>query len=375
MDMIIVHPWLDMKGGAEKIILEIAKHYNAKIYTIKYDKKKTFSKFKEFEIKVMERPNYSSLFKIFGSRIYDGASYSFLYWDYKIKEDYDIINTHGTPSEFIRRKNERVLWYCHSPNREAFDLYAYRQGKRGVFGRIAMRGAIELFKKIEYSVVPKIEKIVTNSQNTNSRIKKYLNRDGASLVYSFVDEKNYSEGPYEKYFFYPSRIVPEKRQDLIIREFIKFSKKFKNFKLIISGYLADRNSAYFRKLKELSNGYPVEFIISPSNEKMKELYSNCYCVLFGAMNEDLGLIPFEAGMSKKPIISINEGGPKETIIDEVSGFLVGEMGFSEKMEFLAENPNEVEKMGKEGYKNIKGNFSKKRFFERYDKAIREVLGK
>jgi len=371
--MILAHPWLDMKGGAEKIILEIAKHYNARIYTVKYMPKKTFSEFKEFDIKILKRPLFSNIFKPFGERIYDGGSYAFTYWNYKIKEDYDIVNVHGAPSEFIKNKNKRVLWYCHSPNREAFDLYNYRQSKRSLLGKTAMWFALNIFKKMEFSIVPKIEGIVTNSENTNSRIKKYLHRDDASIVYSFVDEHNYSEGPYEKYFFYPSRIVPEKRQDLVIKEFRKFSHKNKSFRLVIAGYLADKDRVYLNKLKELSKGLNVEFVISPSNEKMKELYSNCYAVLFAAINEDLGLIPFEAGMSKKPIISINEGGPKETIIDGKSGFLVEENGFAEKMLYLVEHPDEAEKMGKEGYKNIKTNFSKKKFFERYDRAIRGIL--
>lgn len=264
---------------------------------------------------------------------------------------------------------------CHSPNREVFDLYEYRQKKRNFIGKTFTFAASEIFKKMEYSVVPKIEKIVTNSKNVKNRVKKYLKRDDADVVYSFVDKKDYSWGSYKKYFFYPSRFAPEKRFELIIEAFKKFSRVNTNFKLILAGFLNERNKEYFEYLKKLAKGYEIKFVTSAPQSKIRELYSECYCVLFAGLNEDLGLIPFEAGMSKKSIISTKEGGPKETIIDNKTGFLVepSSKGFLDKMAYLSERAELAEEMGKAGYRNISKNFSKKKFFERFDKAVKEAL--
>jgi len=46
MKMIIAQPYLNLMGGAERVILKIAQHYDAKIYTLEYNKKSTFEEFK-----------------------------------------------------------------------------------------------------------------------------------------------------------------------------------------------------------------------------------------------------------------------------------------------------------------------------------------
>ena len=372
MDIVLIHPSFNVKGGAERIILEIVKKYNPIIYTLDYDKDKIYKEFQEFDIRQLPKPIYTRPMKLFGPRMYHVSTWGVAMWNLKIKEDYDVINTQGTPSELTRNKNPRVMWYCHSPNREAFDLRSYRQACRNLPTKLVMGLAIESFKKLEYSVVPKIEKIVTNSNTVKNRISKYLKRDDAEVIYPFAEENKFKEGQYNKYFLYPSRLVPEKRQDLIINAFKEFSKTRKDFKLIITGFLADRNKKYFEELKEMAKGYNIKFILSPDDQHLVDLYSNSYTVLFAAMNEDLGLIPFEAGLSKKPIISVNEGGPTETILNNRSGFLVDATptAFAEKMIYLAGRPEIVEQMGKEGYKNISTNYSKKSFFKKYDKALK-----
>ncbi len=374
MKLLIFHPWLNMKGGAERVVLEIAKHYGAKIFTVDFDKEKTFPEFVDMDITVLPRSGLSGLFGAVDKRIRDGYDYSNAYWNHIVKEDYDVLNAHGTPSEFIRNLNPRVLWYCHSPNREAFDLYQYRQKRRNPLSRAMMWGAVHAFKGMELSVVPKIEKIVANSENVRERINTYLGRNDAEVISPFVETSNYSEGNYGKYFFYPSRFTPVKRFDIVINAFKLFSKRQKGFKLVLAGYLDEKDSSYFEGLKLAASGFDIEFRTNPSEAEMKQLYAGCRAVLFAAVNEDFGLVPLEAGASKKPCIAVNEGGPKETILDGKTGFLItaDAQSFADKFFVLAEKPELAEEMGKRAYKHISAYFSKKRFFEKFDKAIRQV---
>ena len=95
----------------------------------------------------------------------------------KIKDDYDVINAHMAPSHWIRNKNERVLWYCHTPLRDVYDLYKYRLSmKRPHQKPIYMMGA-RAVRMIDKSVTKRIDFIFTNSQNTQSRVKEYYKRD------------------------------------------------------------------------------------------------------------------------------------------------------------------------------------------------------
>lgn len=380
MNLVIAQPFLNQKGGVERVVLEIAKKFNPVIYTVVYNKEKTFEDFKEFDIRIIPKTNYEIPFFFLKNdeRRYNAVSAGFRYFNYKIKEDYDVINAHGTPSEWIRNKNERVCWFCHSPNREAFDLYEWRMKRLNPVKKAVNWGLIQPFKYAELSVMPKIEKICTNSEITNERIKKYLGRKDATVIHPGVDPGEYYCGEYEKYFFYPSRIVPEKRFEFAIEAFKKFYDgcEDKGWKLLIAGFLnnGERERKYFEKLKGISNGYPVEFKANITEKELKDVYSNCYATVFSAINEDWGLTPLESMASSKPCISVNEGGPRFSIIDGETGFLVeNEAEMAEKMKYLAETPGENEKIGKKGRNRVVKNYTWKVFLEKIEKEFQKTL--
>lgn len=78
----------------------------------------------------------------------------------------------------------------------------------------------------------------------------------------------------------------------------------------------------------------------------------------------------EAGSYGKPVISVNEGGPKESVKDGETGFLVGPTpeAFAEKMRYLVNNPEKVEEMGKKAREESK-KYSWENFVEKLDKIV------
>ena len=377
MHLVIAHPFLQQFGGAERVVLEIAKKFNPVIYSVIYEPEKTFPEFKEFEIRVlpetvMEKPFF---FLKNDPRRYTAVAAGFRYFNAKIKDDYDVINAQGVPSEWIRNKNERVCWFVHSPNREAYDLREWRMAKLSAPKRTVNASLIEIFKQAEMRVVPKIEKICTNSEVTNERVKKYLNRYDAEVIHPGIDPKEYDCETYEKFFFYPSRFVPEKRFEFVIGAFEEFSKKHPGWKLVLAGFLHNtkRELDYLENLKKLSEGLNVEFRINASREELSSYYSSCYAVLFSAINEDWGLIPLEAMASSKPCISVNEGGPKYSILHDQTGYLVNNSKeMADRMELLAEYPDIVERMGKAGRRRVLENYTWKIFLDKMEKEFEKV---
>ena len=74
------------------------------------------------------------------------------------------------------------------------------------------------------------------------------------------------------------------------------------------------------------------------------------------INEDWGLIPVEASVYEKATIGTNEGGLKETIVDNKTGFLLNEITpekIAEKIDYLANNKKMAIKMGKQARKHNK----------------------
>ncbi len=293
----------------------------------------------------------------------------------KISEDYDLINSHISPSEWIRHKNPRVLWYCHTPPREVYDLYAERMKNRTYAQKLLYASFASAYKIISKGIVKELEAVATNSNNTRERIKKYLGRD-ATVINPGIEAKDFTNAGDGNLFLYPSRIIQTKRQDYVIDAFTRFKKKAKNsrHKLIIAGTLSKdkEHLAYFERLKAMK-AKDVIFRLNVSDRELKRLYSTSTAVLFAARNEDFGIVPLEGMASSKPVIAVNEGGIKETVVNGITGFAIStpeEM--AERMRFVVEHPRIAEHMGKEGRARVEKEYSWESFFMKFDAMARKV---
>lgn len=362
-----------LRGGAERVILKIAQHYDARIYTTEFNKETTFPEFGGLDIEVVTR-NVPLADKL-PYRASQGLRYGYSFYNLAVKEDYDVINAHISPSEWSRHKNRRVLWYCHTPPREVYDLYYERMRNRPYKEKVLYAAFTNAYKLMAGRIVKDIEGIATNSRNTRARIKKYFDRD-ATVINPGIEYESYSNKGDDKFFLYPSRIVQNKRQDYVIGAFARYQKRTKDYsrKLYIVGALSQdkEHLAYFEKLKRM-RVRNVFFRTNVEDKALRSFYARSTAVLFAAINEDFGYVPLDAMASGKPIISVDEGGPRETIVDGKTGFLVksGD-GMAEKMAFVAEHPKLAEKMGKEGRRHVEQRYSWQAFFRKFDAMARRV---
>lgn len=150
-----------------------------------------------------------------------------------------------------------------------------------------------------------------------------------------------------------------KNLELAIAAFRKFkdaNPEFHDFRLIIAGIVDKKSEPYYASLCELAKADPaIQFRVLPSDAEMAELYRNCYGVLFTPFNEDWGLVPLEAMSFGKPVISVNRGGPRETIEPGVQGFLEEPTpdAFARRMAQLATDPGLARRLGLAGIEKSK----------------------
>jgi glycosyltransferase involved in cell wall biosynthesis len=321
MKIAIYHPWLKSKGGAERVVLELAKRLKATVFTSYFDKKNTFEEFKKIPVKQINKIPP----KGFLSRGFFGISLLFK----KIKEfkNYDllIVSTSGIGELItIRNHNIPIVCYCHTPLRAAHEFYNDYKKSFGFFKRISFMIAVKFYRILEKKSWEHFNIIFCNSKNTKSRIEKAKLAAGKKIkvVYPGIDTKKFKPiWKYKKYFFAPGRFKPYKRFELAIEAFKLFKMKIKGYKLIIAGYPDDKE--YFEKIKNTAMSIgDIKIVKSPTDRQLIKLYQNCYAVLFTAKDEDWGLVPLEAMACGKPVIAVNEGGVRESIIDGKTGFLV-----------------------------------------------------
>ncbi len=373
MRLVIATNFLTTKGGLERVVLKIAEHFDARIHCVSYDPEGTFPGFSHLDVRSMRGGLINRL--PLERRLTASLEAGRYFYDLKL-EDYDLVNCHQAPSEWVRHRNSPVLWYCHTPTRAAFDLYESHMRRRNPLSKAVFWTSVRVFRRTEFEVVPKIQYIFANSRNTQSRVRKYLHRP-SEVLYPGVEAERFRCRSYERFFFYPSRIAPEKRMEYAIEAFTLFSKKFPGWKLVIAGSLSDRpeHSRYLKKIKAMCpEAATIE--LNVTEERLQDLYSRCSGVLYAPVDEDFGLVPLEAMASSKPCIAVDEGGPRETIADGKDGYLVGSpQQMAQRMASLAADPEVCERMGKAGRRKALRDFTWKRFLARFEEKAKELAEK
>nr|XP_009674773.1 PREDICTED: alpha-1,3/1,6-mannosyltransferase ALG2 [Struthio camelus australis] len=116
---------------------------------------------------------------------------------------------------------------------------------------------------------------------------------------------------------------------------------------------------------ELSISDKVTFLRSFSDEQKISLLSNSVCVLYTPSEEHFGIVPLEAMYMRCPVIAVNSGGPLESILNNVTGFLCDPLPtqFSEAMEKFVRDPLLKDTMGAAGRARVMEKFSSEAFSE------------
>jgi alpha-1,3/alpha-1,6-mannosyltransferase len=374
LKVVMTQASLTLKGGDERVVLKIAQHYDAKIYTAEYDKANALEGFRDLDVEVIGK-SFASRMMPYG-RLSQGIDYGLSFYNYTIKEDYDVINAHIAPGHWIRKRNERVLWYVHTPLRDLYDLYRYRLSLRKPYQRPLYVLGAGIARAMDQRVVKDIEMMVANSGNTRSRIVKYYKRGDAKVLGGGVEYERYRNEGDGRYFLYVSRMSPNKRQDYAVEAFEIFKRRTKGYKLLLVGPVSkDRfYHDYYLKVKEMARKVgDVRIVTDATESELRGLYANSTAVLYTPIDEDYGLVPLEGMASSKPVISVNEGGPKETIKNGKTGFLVNSPNeMANTMRLVVDTPSIAKEMGKRARKSVVAEHSWKDFFRTFDRYLRDV---
>ncbi|VVB72997.1 Trehalose synthase [uncultured archaeon] len=244
---------------------------------------------------------------------------SLLFSKCDFSEDYDFFIFSGNWAHYAARKHKPNLWYCHTPVRVFYDLkdetISRQPNTPAKYVASAWIGGHKWFDKRS---VEHIDKIVTNSYNVQKRIKEFYDRS-STVIYPPVDISKFRFKDHGDFWLSVNRIYPEKRIEL---QFDVFRILPEEKLVIVGGYATGDHAAkyYERLIKDVPEN--VEMRGAVSEKDLIDLYSRCKGLICTAIDEDFGMTPLEAMASGKPVVAVNEGGFKETIVHGRTGMLV-----------------------------------------------------
>lgn len=186
--------------------------------------------------------------------------------------------------------------------------------------------------------ISKMDKIFTNSENTKKRLKKFSWYD-SEIIYPPVDITFFRPSEIRKdYYFSFARLSSIKRVDRIVEAFALMPDKNLKFSYWINDPQKDKILEFIKK-------YPnIEAIKSPDNEELKKLISESIATIYIPVDEDFGMSPVESMACGVPVIGVNDGWLKETIIDKETWTLISSQAkieeIIEAVEFLSLNKSE-----------------------------------
>jgi glycosyltransferase involved in cell wall biosynthesis len=242
--------------------------------------------------------------------------WNFLFSTKFIKE-YDTVLFSWDSISAVRNcwKNTKKIYYCHTPPRYIYDLHELYLKKVRWYLRPIFKIACLVFKFLYERDLKKIDIILTNSKNTQSRIKKYLWYD-SQILYTPVDTKRFISLWQKGYFLSFARLADAKRVDKIVEAF----KEIPNEKLIVIYGKNDPQKGKIFQLAEWSKN--IEFITLEDNDLLYEYIWNARATVYVPIDEDFWMSPVESMSAGKPVLWVNDGWLKETIIHKKTWYLI-----------------------------------------------------
>lgn len=311
MKVALVHDYLIQDGGAERVLLALHELYpNAPIFTLFYDKERTHPGFSKADI----RP--SSLNALpFAPRHYQW----YLPFMAQATEQFDlsrfdlvISNSSSFAKGAIAAPHALHIGYCHTPTRFLWQErlgYVNELPQPAIIKKI-LPAFLHQLRQWDRAAAERPDVMLTNSQISRERIKRYYRRDATVLPPPVdVEQIQLSTHP-GTYWLAGGRLVAYKRFDLIVRAFSKL-----NLPLKIFGVGPEE-----KKLRAMA-GPRTEFLGCVDEPTKRDLYQRAIAFLAPQI-EDFGITTVEAMAAGKAVIAYGKGGAAETMANGVTGSFI-----------------------------------------------------
>lgn len=274
---------------------------------------------------------------------------------------YDVVLIHG--DEFVQ--SPYLLRYLHTPSlyfcqeylRIAYEKELSIEKNMFLLNRLYENLTRKIRKGIDYKNAICATKILVNSKFSQKNIENAYKKDTV-VDYLGCDVNVFKNNN-------------DKRENYLV--FVGDKNKVKAYK-----FLEDALKLIDKKIrpKILKIGFNNKFNIVNDNI-LSKVYSEAIATICTAFNEPFGLSAIESMACETPVVAVNEGGFKETVVNNRTGYLINrnKKKLAKNVLSLIKNPETVNKFGKNGRERVTNIFSWKKHCDLLDNELIKLTKK
>ena len=251
----------------------------------------------------------------------------------------DLVIATKFPAYCVRHPN-KVAWVLHQ-FRQAYDSDRTDLGQFSESAEDrATRAAVE---RLDAVALGEARKVFATSRNVADRLQRFNGIEAEVLPHP-PQSLPYRSGDSEGFVLSVNRLDRAKRIDLLIEAV----KREPSLRVVITGEGPDRE-----RLESLASGLngQVEFVGRVDDEHLADLYARSLAVFYAPLDEDFGMVPYEAFLSGKPVVTtVDAGGPLEIVHDRETGVVVAPepAAIARAVLYLGEHADEAKAWGAAG---------------------------
>jgi glycosyltransferase involved in cell wall biosynthesis len=242
------------------------------------------------------------------------------------------------PSYAVRHPN-KVVWLFHQ-FRQAYDLHGTELGQFG--DDPAGRATRRKIQGLDQATLGEARQLFAISQNVADRLQSSTGLQ-AEVLYPPPQQLDFRCEEYGDFVLSVGRLDRAKRVDLLLEA----AATGDGLRLVVAGDGPDRE-----RLESLAREFGLDgrvtFTGRVDNDELADLYARCLAVYYAPVDEDYGLVPYEALMSEKPVVTTRDaGGPLEIVVDGETGRVCEPTpaAVAEACLWLRSHPSETRELG------------------------------
>jgi glycosyltransferase involved in cell wall biosynthesis len=306
----LVHDYLLVLRGAERTFAAMADEWpEAPIATLLYDEAATEGRFAGHAVSTsrlqrlgLSQRSFRALLPVFPTAVrrldLDGFDC--------------VVSSSSAFAHGVRKApGARHVCYCHSPFRYAWHEQARALSEVPAPLRPALALALRRHRAFDRRAAHGVDRYIANGEITRERIKRFWGRD-AEILHPPVDVERFRIGEPGDHVLFVGELVRHKRPDVAIAAAVAAGRQIK---VVGAGPELEQLQARF--------GGQAEFIGRAGDERLAELYAGAAALVVPNV-EEFGIAAVEAQAAGRPVIAVDAGGARETVVHGRTGLLVAE---------------------------------------------------